>query len=195
MESEYTIVDVITLLLLIGIGIFSYIWKNGIKSYLEEKGKGLAKQEDLEGLTKIVEDVKADVSDKTRIRETKYKIIHEACMEALNIIDSELSIGGFKDAEGNEIPITEQPKKNVEFVRTCHNKLILSCESSDIVELFLEIMSGSKPGEIEKNKLELLDKFRNLIRKELDFGEELCLDKDRIWIGMLGSEVDKSSEK
>jgi len=71
-----------------------------------------------------------------------------------------------------------------EEARTCHNNLILTCEDTKVVELFGLIMFGPKDLSQPKTPpTDLLNQYRNLVRKELGFGSDLDLDRDRAWFG------------
>ena len=170
LEIIVIVLEVITL------SVLGYVFKFYMPSYFQEKGKNLATKEDVEEITKKVESVKAEVRHSTKIGETKYHLKYEACLEALALIDAYFS----HSLNGK---ITKQYSKT-ENARSCHSKLILSCEDIELIELFNEIMfgpgSGKKP---RKPATDLLNDFRNLIRMELGFGKDLPLDRDRAWFG------------
>lgn len=52
-------------------------------------------------------------------------------------------------------------------------------------------MFGSKSSEQQKPPTDLLNDFRNLVRKELGFGTNLELDRERAWFGNVGSDKDR----
>ncbi len=53
-------------------------------------------------------------------------------------------------------------------------------------------MFGSEePGIAKKAPTDLLNDFRNLIRKELDFGKPITLNRDRAWFGKVAFEPEE----
>ena len=56
-------------------------------------------------------------------------------------------------------------------------------------------MFGFKDTNIESiPPTDLLNNFRNLIRKELGFGEDIILDRDRAWFGKVICEPEVETE-
>jgi hypothetical protein len=118
-------------------------------------------------------------------RELKYN----ALPDSLSIIDAFLS---------NFIVVKEGAKIKKQFIstietRTCHNNLILTCESPDLLTLFGKIMfSKSGLNEQEIGALFVnVSEYRNLVRKELGFGNELKLDLDNIWFASVNFEKEE----
>jgi hypothetical protein len=174
-----TAILTIQILILILLG---YLFRSYLPAYFEEKAKNLATKQDVGEITREVESVKAEVSQVARMEETRYRLKYEACLDALSVLDAHLS-HSFKNSMGSKIVLQHAFTKDV---RECHSKLILSCEDTDILELFSEIIFGPKPGEKPRKPLtDLLNEFRNLVRKELGFGHELLLDRDRAWVGKM----------
>jgi hypothetical protein len=174
METIILIVQLLTLL------VFGYLLKSYLPSYFQEKGKNLATKEDVEEITRKMEGVKAEVLRGTRAEETKFRLKYEACLDALALVDAH-----FSHSLNN--PGGPQPSKQystTEKARACHSKLILSCENVEILNLFGEIMFGPRQGEeLRKPPTDLLNDFRNLVRRELGFGQDLPLDRERAWFG------------
>lgn len=144
-------------------------------AYLKEKAKATATKEDIEDITRKIESVRGDISRINAVEEQKRKLKYEACLEALTVIDSHFSQ---LFAQDNPTPQLISTVK----AREVHSKLILSCSDVLIVEKFGEIFFGPRDGYSLRPPTDLLNEFRNLIRKELGFGEELALDRDRAWI-------------
>jgi hypothetical protein len=173
--------EVITIILQIAIIIILLVggWmiKNYLPSYFSEKGKNLATKEDIEEITRKVESVKSEIHQISAIEQAKRELKYEACLDALSVIDA------FFSHYFTELKPTPQ-EANTARARECHSKLILSCENTEIIEKFAEIMFGpADPNTGQKPKTDLLNEFRNLVRKELGFGDEIILDRDRAWFG------------
>jgi hypothetical protein len=58
-------------LLVLGFGILSYFVKNALPAYFTEKGKNLATKEDIEGITRQVESIKNEFTNKTEKLKTE----------------------------------------------------------------------------------------------------------------------------
>jgi hypothetical protein len=165
--------------------IWTVLAKPYSSKYLEEKGKNLATKQDVEEITQKIEGVKADIAKAQSINQAKFQLKHEACLEALALIDAHFS-QVLKSPDGVE---ASKQYSTAEKARVCHSKLILSCEDTKVLEKFAEIMFGPKTKHQEGRPLtDLLNEFRNLIRHELGFGAELQLDRERAWFGRIISE-------
>ena len=184
METIILIVQLLTLL------VIGYLLKSYLPGYFQEKGKNLATKEDVGEITLKIEGVKAEVLGTTRAQETKFHLKYAACLEALALIDAHFS-HTLNNLSGPQ-PVKQY--STTEKARACHSKLILSCENVEILKLFDEIMFGPRPGEdLGKPPTALLNDFRNLIRRELGFGQDLPLDRERAWFGKVGFEKDDSA--
>lgn len=168
----YTVIAIIPVIALL---IIVYYLRYYYPKYFEEKGKNLATKQDIEEITRKVESVKADIALGLSVQQMKYKLKHEACLEALELIDAYFSC----ILKSPKVESLKQQIFTTERARACHSKLILSCENTLILKKFSEILTGhvdSKP------YTDLLNEFRNLIRQELGFGTELELDRESAWI-------------
>lgn len=175
----YTAILTIQILTLILLG---YLFRSYLPAYFQEKAKNLATKQDVGEITREVESVKVEVSQVARTEEARYKLKYEACLHALSVLDAHLSYS-IKNPTGSQ-PVRQHAA--TKDVRECHSKLILSCEDTKILELFSEIIFGPKAGEQpRKPQTDLLNEFRILVRKELGFGHELLLDRDRAWVGKM----------
>lgn len=168
---------------IVATGVAFLLLKSFLPSYLSEKAKNLATKEDVEYITRRVESVKSELSRLGAVEEQKRKLRHEACLEALSVIDAHFS-QLFKSPRP-----TPQPISTVR-AREAHSKLILSCNNIQIVEKFGEIYFGPRAGEPARPPTDLLNEFRNLIRVELGFGQELPLDRERAWVGRAAGDPD-----
>jgi hypothetical protein len=170
----------IQILLLLAFVAAGFILKNYLPSYFTEKGKNLATKEDIAEITRRIEAVKLEIEASKAVQQAKRNLKHEACLEALCLVDAHLSHKFIAPENGRLI----KQHATTEAARRCHSKLILACDDTRIVEKFSDLMFGQRVRP-EKPLTDVLNEFRNLIRKELGFGEELTLDRDRAWFGAL----------
>jgi len=148
-------------------------------SYLKEKGKNAATKEDISNVTRLVEEVKTEISEKDRISSVKYQHKREACLRMLSIIDAHLSHVITKDNDGKDVVIDKQ-YSDIESARKCHNDLLLSVDNQIIVEKFLSIIHDAA-----KNPIITLDELRSEVRKEMGYEGNLRKDSEKTWIGVL----------
>lgn len=166
---------------------FTIIIVYGIE-YFKTKGQNLATKQDIEIITTKIEQVKADIQNNQAIEQQKRELKYNALLNSLNLIDAHLS--HFLLPTGQQ-KITKQ-YASTEEVRKCHNNLILSCENTEILDLFSRIMFGPKGLETDTvPPTTLLNKYRNMVRKELGFGSEIQLDEERAWVGHVNFEKEK----
>lgn len=157
-------------------------------AYLKEKAKSTATKEDIEEITRKIEGVKLELGKNKEIDSIKYNLRYDACLESLSLIDAHLSHSLIPPEEGDIVKQYAYTKE----ARECHSKLILSCENTEIVIKFIEIILGLKYStETPQPPTDLLNEYRNLIRKELGFGAKLQLDRDRAWFGKLNCDKEK----
>jgi len=159
------------------------------KKYVEKKAKNFATKQDVEQITRKVESVKAEISREQAILDAKYKLKHQACIEALTLIDAIFSHQIKNPGIAKQYMTTEQ-------ARQCHSKLILACENPAIANRFNEIVVNlQKEHTSSEAPTDLLNEFRNLIRRELGFGEELVPDRETAWIGNVVCDKEESAAK
>lgn len=170
--SKYFWVYLITSFL---IGVISTI---GIE-FLKTKGQNLATKQDIADITKKIEEVKAKMQNNQEIIKQKRDLKFKALYSSLTIIDAYISQ---RYLPKNKQRIDKQ-KSSTDEVRACHNNLILTCDSMKIIDLFVKILLPSSSIEGMNDPIELLNTYRNLVRKELEFGEELKLDTTYSWFG------------
>ena len=157
-----------------------------IGSYLKEKGKNNASKEDIKEITENVEAIKHQLNETNRIKSKKYKLKYQACMDALCILDAQLSHVMLSNND-EKIPERDIQPLEIKTMRECHNRLILSIDDQKIIQLFMSIMLGKS-----ENNMKDLDKIRKLIRKELDFGSEIFVDGENTWFAKSGSKTKSS---
>jgi len=158
--------------------------------YLKDKGKNYATKQDIAEITRKVEEVKAGIQNQQDVEKQKRQLKYDALLNALTLIDAHLS-QALIPSQGQKI---KKQYATTEETRKCHSDLILTCENAEILEMFSLIMFGPKEKDQEEKPLtELLNTFRNLVRKELGFGNEIPLDRDRAWFGYSGLERDNTN--
>lgn len=151
-------------------------------SYFSQKGENFATKQDIGEITVKVEEVKKNISLAQGLEIEKRKLKYEAIVSALNIIDANLS-----HILTENVP--KQPTKQFSTIseaRKCHNNLILTIDNPRIIEVFLEILFPDPNDNTPPS--DKLNEFRNLVRSELGFGQELQLNREKAWIGSIGFE-------
>lgn len=113
------------------------------------------------------------IKSKERGEQRRWEIKREACLEALEIIDARFSDYSWQSG-GKAIDVDSQKFIETEKIRSCFNRLVLSCENRQVPLffekcLFLQV-DNAEPEPLDMNAVVEL---RNAIRKELRFGKEL----------------------
>ncbi|MGU5819485.1 hypothetical protein ACV1EH_09160 [Aeromonas caviae] len=140
-----------------------------------------------------MEDYRQKIKRNDKVEEIRWQATHEACLDALGLIDTYLS-RKLREEPGKRIT-----PQNIEIkvARECHNKLMLACVNIDIVDGFNRIMFENEDVNSQTGfkipPTDLLNDLRNKIRLELGFGNPLILDRNIAWIGSLsGDEGDQN---
>ena len=153
-----------------------------LSSYASQKGENWATKQDIEEITKKVEEVKKNTELAQALEIEKRKLKYEAILSALNLIDAHFSHVLTENVP--KLPV-KQYSTTVE-ARKCHNNLILTIDNPKIIEVFLEIFF---PDESDKTPpTDKLNEFRNLVRAELGYGNPLQLNREKAWFGRAGFE-------
>ena len=174
----------IVLLLQVAIILFG---KYMLPDYLAEKAKNLATKQDIAEITREVELVKVDLNKLDRVNEKKYTIKYDACMTMFGIIDSVLSHAMKTDYDGKEITVNKQSLASPSVVRQCHNELLITIDNSEIIELFMNLVTGQfQFGDREPT--DVLYQIRILVRKELGFGNMTHNYNSYSWLTYTGDE-------
>ncbi len=123
-----------------------------------------------------------------RIENKKYELKYNAILTSLKLTDSRLSNFIIDDNIKKQYATTEE-------TRECHSRLIISCNNSKIIESFENLMMQklSTGSEGTQNIIKELEKYRNLIREELGFGQ-IKTNPNLIWIASVPFEKKKTSE-
>lgn len=135
-------------------------------------------------LNKAAEELKVKIESKLRTDEAKFKLKYDACMEALLVVDEFYKVNYASEALiGKKIPgflKTLNPFELGEKARICHNKLVLTCDSPRVFELFKRAIKFDKR---PNDKPDIIVDLRKAIRDELGFGDTI-IDEDRnmAWI-------------
>lgn len=156
-----------------------------LRTYFNEKIKNSVKHEYDIRLESYKSELKNAVdkdleSYKSKIKELesknldKWEIKREACLKALNLADSALS-----NKEWLEDIKQRVVKNEIDTitVRECYNQLACSCDFPETLTEFKRVLGllGPVAGDV------IVD-FRNAIRKELNFGKEIDIDREKAFI-------------
>lgn len=112
----------------------------------------------------------------------RWEIKREACLEALEIIDARFANYIWRNnITGNIIKVDKQRRITTTKIRSCFNKLILACNDTSVPKAFEKCLN-LQIDDKDPQKLSMKDvvPFRNAIRKELGFGDDL--NTDVAWI-------------
>ncbi|MFJ4349655.1 hypothetical protein ACIPZ5_02000 [Pseudomonas sp. NPDC089428] len=164
--------------------LFCFI-KYYFPKYLIKKAENLATKEDIREITREVEEVKSEISKIDAIDASRRTVKLEACLNALAILDAH-----FSHIQWNaDMKPPQKQMATIREAREAHSKLILTCDDIELVNLFCEILfqkSNTQP------LTDQLNKFRNLVRRELGFGGEKELDRNTAWIATIVFSEDPS---
>ena len=183
MDLVFLLLQIVTVA---GIGLAALFPEKFLGRYIEKKAENLATKEDIEEITRKIESVRAQIGREQAVLDAKYKLKHQACLDALALIDSYYSVN-LLSPDGKQ-PIREG--KSTSEARRCHSELILACENPAIVDKFLEIFFSNKnEAGFVRPPTDLLNEFRNLVRAELGFGAPLKLDRDFAWFATFAGDT------
>ena len=127
--------------------------------------------------------LKDAIEGEALIRKSVFEIKRDACLEALSIVDAAFSQREWIQ-DGATLEVRTQ-NLDISKARACHNKLALSCENQEVVDLFLETLGIGHPAAPPKPPTDLMIELRNAMRRELGFGQALDQNRDLAWIGNL----------
>lgn len=167
---------------IVSVPIIEYFGLNQFNaSYMEEKGRNLATKEDVQELTSLAEEIKLLYQSKQHQNENIYNIKKDTILESLDFLDDYLS---WLSYETNIIPIRNDinESKLTLKARKCYNKLVLTCETKELPEIFLKIIFDDT-----LNKMELYNRYRNLSRHEMGLEMDLELDKESVFISKVST--------
>jgi hypothetical protein len=136
-------------------------------------------------LDKQVETFKSQVKAQESVAQTKWEIKRNACLKALDIVDGHLANAQWSGTDANSnnlssLAVEKQPRPGIKEIRNCYNCLALCCESETVLHEFKKCLGIC--GDV---KAESLVDLRNAIRKELDFGAEVDLDRAAAFIARI----------
>ena len=103
----------------------------------------------------------------------RWEIKREACLDALDIIDARFADYGWEN-DGNELKVDEQEEVTTAKIRSCFNRLVLSCKDSSVPQMY-ENCLNLRVGDVVPPplKMDTVTELRNAIRQELGFGKEM----------------------
>lgn len=110
------------------------------------------------------------IKDRDELR--RWEIKREACLDALRIIDCRFADYDWRDDQGNALKTDTQGFIPTEDIRSCFNRLVLACKTSEVPESFAECLDLNL-GEAKQSPLNIkkVVDLRNKIRAELGFGK------------------------
>jgi len=129
-------------------------------------------------LSRRMEEFKHQVREAERINQEKWDLKRQACLNALKIVHADWSHRGWSNSAGQ--PRKQAPPK-IDEVRECTSRLVCSCESKLVAELYLQCLGvgGPYPGNT-------ISKLRNEIRRALELGDPSD-EQGSDWIAELDS--------
>ena len=125
------------------------------------------------------------ISRQVYVQNQIFDIKKDALLAALAVLDDYLSWLDFSDSNGNQSPkpmrrdITSQ--ELTIRARECYNKLCVTCDRSELLSSFLEIIFGGRG-----NVCEVYNRFRSAARKELGLSN-FQFDSDRIFLSIVST--------
>ena len=149
-----------------------------IFQYFTEKAKNYATKQDVEEITNKIEEIKAKIQNSQEIVKQKRELKYNAILKSLELIDARLSNFIISPNIIKQYATTKE-------TRECHSRLILTCDNSEIIKSFENIMAGKLPTDKSGTQFVIreLENYRNLVREELGFGESIKTNPNLIWIG------------
>ncbi len=106
------------------------------------------------------------------IAEARFRMKQEACLEALDIVDTLYAKAFGLLGEHQDTGRAESFR-----ARRCHNKLALACDSDEVIKCFCRAVGLDGPFSADT----IVD-LRAAIRRELFGQEPIDLNRDRSWI-------------
>lgn len=150
------------------------------KTYLTEKIKASIKNEYDQKLEAYKTELKItmdkemalfvnDLKEQEKIKDEKWLIKRDACLEALDLADAALS-----NMDWDHVDAAKIVKQEIDTVkvRACFNKLACSCDNPEVLSAFKKAV-----GRKGKVSGDIMTDFRNIIRSELGFGDSLEDDR------------------
>jgi hypothetical protein len=121
-----------------------------------------------------LEKLRTELIESQNKQSAKWDLKYEACMQALDLADAEISNRTIDLPDGVEI--VREPIKT-EDVRDCINKLACSCDNAEVLDKFKEIILA------DSYALDIIVDLRNAVRKELEFSTtEIDTDRSKAYI-------------
>jgi hypothetical protein len=169
-------------IIILGLAVLVGVISSLVTSFANQKGQNLATKQDIAGITAKVEEIKASIQNSQEIEKQKRELKYKAILTSLNIIDANISHVKVLDKSVGKI---SPQSVSIEEIRSCHSNLILTCDNPEIVAKFTQILLNpiEPNGLFKHNVIALLIEYRNLVRRELGFGQSVYFDTVTTWIG------------
>lgn len=155
---------------------FNEIIKNSVKYEYDVRLESY-KSELKNAVDKDLESYKSEIKELESKNLDKWQLKREACLKALNLADSALSNMVW---EGNIESGFVKSEINTIQVRDCYNQLACSCDLPETLVEFKRVL-----GLLGPIRGDVIVDFRNAIRKELNFGNEIDIDREKAFIGRI----------
>ncbi len=133
--------------------------------------------------TEKLEHLKDEIQEMSRIKQARWEIKRQACLEALSVVDAVYSNTEWHF--GEHTPVIARQKVDVGTARAAMNKLALACDDVGVLRAYAKALGLHEPGEEMHLNPASINDLRNAARHELGFGRELSLDPAKAWIGSL----------
>ncbi len=173
-----------------GAGTFLVLWLGRI--WITERLRRSIEHEYAERTERLRAELRADVErrlaessgeldERYRLARERWRLKRRACLKALDVIDRVLTQANYP----NSRLVPEWRDVTVDELREVYNHLALSLDKRDVLDLYCALLgfrSENDPEIIMKQSI--IQEFRNAIRRELGFGTDLDLDKERVWIAV-----------
>ena len=143
-----------------------------------EKLKNYATKNDIADITREIEDVKAEIQNSQEIEKQKRELKYNSILKSLELIDARLSNFIIDPKIIKQYATTKE-------TRECHSRLILTCNDSEIINSFENIMMKELPKDQTGTQFIMreLENYRSLVRTELGFGEPIKTNPNLLWFG------------
>ena len=128
-----------------------------------------------------LENFKSQIKNEELVAQSRWEIKRRACLNALNIVDAYFANATWETGETHP-ELQERPE--ISAVRQCCNELALSCERDTVLKTFFKCL-----GIYGETTCNMINELRNEVRKELQFGMDIVLDDEHVWISRINKQI------
>ena len=139
-----------------------------------------------EALEAKLEAYKAEVRAKERVAQERWSIKRDACLAALDVVDRAMTnMKWTMPGSGSQVPVVAEEVSAAD-ARAAMNRLAMTCDNPEVVRLFLRCLNVRNADDATPPlAADAIHDLRNAIRKELEFGTNLDIDRSAAWIAVL----------